>query len=133
LALGDLGDLENPGKGLRSVLNVAEEVEVSLPGLKYHKIPLKDGAYISPGKMREAIGWIRERVVEGKVLVACHYGVGRSASIVIGYLCSIGFGYQDALDLVSSKRSGVTPMPGLEETVNQSLNHLEGEKECTLQ
>jgi protein-tyrosine phosphatase len=133
LALGDLGDLENPRKGLASILNVAEEVEVRFCGLKYHKIPLKDGAIIPPERMGEAIRWIQENIDEGKVLVACHYGVGRSASIVIGYLCSIGFKYKDALDFVSSKRSGVTPMPGLEETIKESFNHLMKEKGCTLQ
>lgn len=106
------------------------------PNLKYHKIPLKDGVVIPPEKMREAIQWVREHMALGHVLVACHYGVGRSASIVIGYLCSIGFGYQEAVDFVSSKRSGVNPMPGLEETIKESLDHLQEVqevKECTLQ
>ncbi|NWF91871.1 MAG: dual specificity protein phosphatase family protein [Syntrophaceae bacterium] len=106
-----------------SVLNVAEEVEVSPPNLKYHKIPLRDGIPIPPERMREALEWIREHIVREKVLVACHYGVGRSASIIIGYLCSIGFGYQEALDFVSSKRAGVNPIPGLEETIRKSFNH----------
>jgi protein-tyrosine phosphatase len=125
--------LENPGKELRFILNVAEEVEVRVPNLEYHKIPLKDGVIIPPEKMREAIRWIGENIAQGKVLVACHYGVGRSASIVIGYLCSIGFGYKEALEFVSSKRSGVNPIPGLEETIRESLDHLQEVKECTLQ
>ncbi len=125
--------MENPGKGLRSILNVADEVEASIPNVKYHKIPLKDGAIIPPEKMREAIRWIREHIASGKVLVACHYGVGRSASIVIGYLYSLGFGYKEALDFVSSKRPGVDPISGLEETIRESLDNLEGVRECTSQ
>lgn len=125
--------MERPKKELGSVLNVAEEVEVMLPNMNYHKIPLKDGAIIPPEKMREAIQWIREHIVSGNVLVACHYGVGRSASIVIGYLCSLGFEYKKALDFVSSKRRGVNPIPGLKETIKESLQHLQGVKGCTLQ
>ncbi|MGB9627509.1 MAG: dual specificity protein phosphatase family protein [Thermodesulfobacteriota bacterium] len=125
LAIGDLGDLKNLGNGVGCVLNVAEEVEVT-PPLEYRKIPLKDGSIIPPSQMQEAICWIRDRVGSKKVLVACHYGVGRSASIVIGYLCSLGFGYQEALDFVSSKKPKITPMPKLEETIKESL---QGSKE----
>ena len=125
--------MENPGKGLKSVLNVAEEVEVRFPYLEYHKIPLKDGVIIPPEKMREDIEWIRKHIALGNVLVACHYGVGRSASIVVGYLCSIGYGYKEAVDFVSSKRSGVNPIPGLEETIKESLDHAQEVKKCTLQ
>ncbi len=114
-----------------SVLNVAEEVEVRPPAMKYHKIPLRDGVVIPPQKMQEAIRWIREHIASEKVLVACHYGVGRSASIVIGYLCSVGFGYREALDFVSSKRPGVNPIPGLEETIRESLKDLKEVKACT--
>lgn len=123
--------MENPGEGLKFILNVADEVEVMLPNVNYHKIPLKDGVTIPPEKMREALRRIREHIATGKVLVACHYGVGRSASIVIGYLCSLGFGYKEALDFVSSKRSGVNPIPGLEETIRKSFDHLQEVKECT--
>lgn len=133
LAIGNLEDLENPGEEIGFILNVAEEVEVNLPTVKYKKIRLKDGMPIPVEKMREAIRWIREHISSGKVLIACHYGVGRSASIVIGYLSSFGFGYEEALDFVSSKGRRVDPMPDLEKTIRLSLNSLEGAPGCTLQ
>ncbi len=120
-------DLEEPEEGVTSILNVAEEVEVHHPNLNYHKIPLKDGVPIPVDRMREAIRWIKTHISSDKVLVACHWGVGRSASIVIGYLCSLGFGYEEALNFVSSKRPGVNPIPGLKETI-QNLNHEGGER-----
>ena len=131
LAVGDLEDLENPGEEIGSILIVAEEVEINPPPGKYYKISLKDGTPIPVEKMREAIGWIREHIASEKLLIACHYGVGRSASVVIGYLCSFGFGYREALDFVSSKRPGVDPMPDLEKTIRQSLNEQEGARKCT--
>lgn len=131
LALGNLEDLENPGREICSILNVAEEVEINPSPGKYYKISLKDGAPIPVEKMREAIGWVREHISSEKVLVACHYGVGRSASVVIGYLCSFGFGYREALDFVSSKRLRIDPIPGLEETIRESVNNLKGVRKCT--
>lgn len=122
LAVGDLEDLEKPGEEIGSILIVAEEVEINPPPGKYYKISLKDGTPIPVEKMRDAIGWIREHIASEKVLVACHYGVGRSASVVIGYLCSMGFTYKEALDFVSSKRPGVDPMPDLEKTIKESLS-----------
>ena len=113
--------MENLGNGVGCVLNVAEEVDVT-PPLEYKKIPLKDGSIIPPQKMREAIGWIRDRIGSKKVLIACHYGVGRSASIAIGYLCSLGFGYQEAVEFVSSKKPKITPMPNLKESIQESLH-----------
>jgi len=115
---------------VNSILNVAEEVEVNLPNHNYYKIPLRDGVPIPVEKMKEAVEWIQKHISSEKVLVACHYGVGRSASIIIGYLCSIGFGYNEALNFVSSKRPGVNPIPGLEDTIKR-LNHKEGNIKCT--
>lgn len=129
MAIGDLKDLENPQGEVNSILNVAEEVEVDPPNHNYYKIPLKDGVPIPVEKMREAIDWIRTHIASGKVLVACHYGVGRSASIIIGYLCSIGFGYKEALNFVSSKKPGVNPIPELEETIKR-LNSKEVKPVC---
>ncbi len=125
--------MKNFGQRIGSILNVAEEVEVNLLTAKYKKIPLKDGVPIPVERMREAINWIREHISSGKVLVACHYGVGRSASIVIGYLSSFGFGYEEALDFVFAKGRRVDPVPELEKTIRLSLNSLEGAPGCTLQ
>lgn len=132
-AVGNLEDLENPGGEIGSILKVAEEVEVNLPRVKHYKISFKDGVRIPVEKMQEAIDWIREDIASEKVLVACHYGLGRPASVVIRYLCSLGFGYKEALDFVSSKGPGVNPIPGLEETIRESLNNLEGGRKCTSQ
>lgn len=128
MAIGDLKDLENPVEEVRSILNVAEEIDVNLPNYNYHKIPLKDGVPIPLEKMREAIEWIRKYISSDKVLVACHYGVGRSASIIIGYLCSVGFGYKEALNFISLKRPGINPIPGLEETIKRLV--MEGDFKC---
>jgi protein-tyrosine phosphatase len=123
LAIGNLEDLKNPGREISSILNVAEEVDVEHKNVRYRKIPLKDGNPVPVEKMREAINWIKDQTASGNVLVACHYGVGRSVSIVIGYLCSIGFTYTEARELLLSKLPRIDPMPGLENTIRESLNN----------
>lgn len=53
------------------------------------------------------------RRVGGKVLVHCNAGVSRSASLVIGYLIiSCGYAFQDAYNLVKSKRACIQPNAG---------------------
>lgn len=132
LAVGNLEDLGNPVEEIGSILNVAEEVEVNLSRVKYNKIPLKDREPIPVEKMRETISWIREQIASEKILVACHYGMGRSASVGIGYLCNLGFGYKEALDFVCLKRPGINPLPGLGETIGQILSD-HGARKCILQ
>lgn len=59
----------------------------------------------------EFIGTAKEH--NGKVLVHCNAGVSRSATLVMGYLIVIcGFSFDDAYDLVKSKRSCVRPNDG---------------------
>jgi len=134
-----LEDLKRPQNEIGFILNVAEEVDVNprkvvamnhRKGVAYHKIPLKDGAPIPAEKMREAIQVIRQHIGSEKVLVACHYGVGRSASILMGYLCSAGMGYEEAFNLVSSKRPRVEPLPGLPETIRETLHNVEEVQRC---
>lgn len=118
--------MEKPQGEVASILNVAEEIDLETLHPGYHKIPLQDGKPIPPDKMKEAIMWIRDHMASGKVLVGCHYGVGRSPSIVIGYICSMGYGYEDALHLVSSKQTKVVPLPQLAETIRTTLVNLGG-------
>ena len=63
--------------------------------------------------MSEAILWIKDHIRHQGVLVVCKAGIGRSPSIVIGYLCSIGFGYDEAVRFVGSKRGDISPVPNL--------------------
>ncbi len=59
----------------------------------------------------EFIGTAKE--LKGKVLVHCNAGVSRSTTLVIGYLIVIcGFSFDEAFDLVKSKRSCVRPNDG---------------------
>jgi len=126
LALGNIGDAKNPSHEITALLNVADDVELHKPARKYHKIPLQDGPPVPVEKMLEAINWIEKSIISDKILVFCRYGAGRSASVVIGYLCSIGFDYPEAVKFVASKKQGIDPLPLLAETVRMALEKKEG-------
>jgi protein-tyrosine phosphatase len=113
LAVGAAADARRSPEKFTAVLNVAEEVDLDAAGKTCHKIPLKDLVPISPEAMSEAILWIKEHIRHQGVLVVCKAGIGRSPSIVIGYLCSIGFGYDEAVRFVGSKQSDISPVPNL--------------------
>jgi len=121
LALAKRDGLEETPQETTAFLNVGDVADLYPPPLIYHKIPLKDGTPIPVERMLEAIVWIQENIVSGKVLVFCRYGRRRSASVIIGYLCSTGLGYEDALRLVSSKKLDIYPLPELAETIRKAL------------
>ncbi|MEF9425716.1 MAG: dual specificity protein phosphatase family protein, partial [Candidatus Mariimomonas ferrooxydans] len=121
LAIAKKDGIENAPEEITAILNVADDVDIYPPPGNYHKIPLKDGVPPPVEKIEEAIHWIRKNIVNHKVLVFCRYGAGRSASVVIGYLCSIGYDYEDALRLVASKKPDINPLPSLAETLKKVL------------
>lgn len=113
LAVGSAADARRAPETFTAILNVAEEVDVAVSGSTCHKISLKDLIPISPEAMSEAIMWIKEHIRHQGVLVICKEGIGRSPSIVIGYLCSIGFGYDEALRFVGARQGDISPVPNL--------------------
>ncbi|MDI6704201.1 MAG: dual specificity protein phosphatase [bacterium] len=125
LALGNIGDAENPPSEITAFLNVADDVELYKPVKKYYKIPLQDGSRVPVEMMLKAINWIDKNIILDKILVFCRYGAGRSVSVVIGYLCSIGFDYTEAVKFVASKKRHIDPLPLLAETIKIALKQKE--------
>jgi len=121
LALGNIKDAENPPREITALLNVADDIELSKPTRKYYKIPLVDGPPAPVEKILEAIHWIEKNIISDKILVFCTFGAGRSVSVVIGYLCSIGFDYPEAVKFILSKKPDIDPLPLLAETIKIAL------------
>lgn len=121
LALGNIKDLENLPQNITALLNVADDIELYKPARKYYKIPLQDGPPVPEERMLEAIHWIEKNIISDKILVFCTFGAGRSVSVVIGYLCSIGFDYPEAVKFILSKKPDIDPLPLLAETIKIAL------------
>ena len=102
-----------------ALLNVADDVDFRPGSRIYCKIPLRDGTAIPVAKMREAVEWIARHIAEQRVIVSCRYGRGRSASVVIAYLCgAVGMAYGEAISLVALHRADVAPLPQLAQTID---------------
>jgi protein-tyrosine phosphatase len=100
-------------------LNVADDVEFQPRSNSHGRVPLRDGTAIPTEQMREAIDWISEHIQQRRVIVFCRYGRGRSASVVVAYLCSAaGLSYANALSLVARHRAGMVPLPELASTID---------------
>jgi hypothetical protein len=100
-----------------AILNVADDVDFHPASTVYGRIALKDGTAIPVEKMREAVEWIRKHIADRRVIVTCRYGRGRSVSVAIGYLCSAGMPYGDAVNRVVRRRAGAAPLPKLAQTI----------------
>jgi protein-tyrosine phosphatase len=109
LAIGDIHDANDLSKGITAILNCTEEHDTSREGIPYLKIPLIDFQPINPEYIPRAIRWIKEVIADHTLLVHCNAGIGRSPSIVVCYLCEIGFGFQEAVRLVKTKRPDALP------------------------
>ncbi len=132
LAIGRWNGLEEHPKKITFLLNVADDADLCPPPKNYYKIPFKDGVPLQVKKLREAVSFIDRYSKKGKILVFCRYGKGRSASVVIAYLCSIGYDYEEAVKLVAKKRVGINPVPGLSQIIRMAVKKgsLNKEKEC---
>ena len=126
LGLGNLEDAKNPPHKITALLNVADDIELYKPARKCYKIPLQDGPPVPEERMLEAINWIEKNIISDKILVFCRYGAGRSASVVIGYLCSLGFDYTEAVKFILSKKPDIDPLPLLAETIKIALKQKKG-------
>ena len=109
LAIGDIHDANNLSKEVTAVLNCSEEHDTDREGILYLKIPLIDFQPINPEFIPRAVRWLKDVISDNTVLVHCNAGIGRSPSIVVCYLCETGFGFEEAVRLVKSKRPDALP------------------------
>jgi protein-tyrosine phosphatase len=117
LAIGSYKDALHPSPEVTALLNVAAERDVETQ-LLYQKVPIADMKPIPPEQLKEAVEWIRDHIDAYTIRVFCNAGVGRSPSVVIGYLCCFrGFGFDNAVVLVTKRKSEVSILPRLIQSI----------------
>jgi len=123
LAIGSFQDAQSAQEEVFAFLNVAEEIDLVLPQeVLYYKIPIKDFSFIPFEKLKEAIDWIHKYIDKSRILVFCNSGIGRSPSVVIGYLCVVlGFSFGQAVEFVAGKKPNISILPGLVQTIDEIL------------
>ncbi len=120
LAIGSYQDALRPAPDITALLNVAEEKDLKT-SLLYHKIPIIDMQPIPSGQMLEAVKWIQKYIGKHKIMVFCNAGIGRSPSVVIGYLCCfLNYGFGQAIEYVAKKKSDISILPNLIKTIEET-------------
>ena len=123
LLVGNVEDAKNPPSFVEGVLFLAKEHDIPPPdGILFAKIPLVEFGQADPQQVYEAVAWLERHAPKKKVMVCCRAGMGRSVSMVIAYLCCAqGMDYSEAVQLLRSRRPGATPLPMLEDTIQQVI------------
>ena len=120
LAIGSFEEALTPSPEISALLNVAIEKDLHNTNLLYHKVSIVDMSPIPSIQMKEAVEWIRDHIGEHKIMVFCNLGVGRSPSVVIGYLCSVlGYGFGEAVELVARRKPDISILPNLIKTIEE--------------
>ena len=118
LSIGNYEEALKPPPTISALLNVAIEKDIHDSTVLYHKIPIVDMQPIPSKQMREAVEWIRDQIAEYKIMVFCNAGVGRSPSVVIGYLCCVlGYGFGEAVEFVARRKPEMSILPNLIKTI----------------
>lgn len=121
LAVSPLLDARKAPEEFSAFLNVADEIDYEDNDRTVLKIPLKDMLPLPPYELSQAVKWIRAQILQHSVLVFCNVGMSRGPSVTISYLCSIGFGYDEAVGFVSSRVPNIHPAPHLKESVEDCI------------
>lgn len=118
LAIGNYEAALDPLPTISALLNVAAERDLLNTTRLYHKIPIVDMQPIPAVQMREAVEWLKRHITGHEIMVCCNAGIGRSSSVVIGYLCCcLGYGFGEAVEFVARKKPDISILPNLIETI----------------
>lgn len=124
LALGNAIDAQNERDHFDAFLNVAAEIDIDpyLFGEKpYLKLQINDMMPIPAFRLMEAAEFIDQHINTARILVFCDGGVGRSPSVVIGYLCSKGMRFGQAVEFVAMRKPFMSILPDLIESIKKAF------------
>jgi hypothetical protein len=122
LALGGRFDDEHVAMiagdlGIRHVVDVRieacdDEELLRAHGIELLHLPTEDVCAIEDGMLREGVAWVTARLErEGRVLLHCAHGIGRSALLTMCVLVARGEAPLDALSRMKAARPVVAPSP----------------------
>ncbi len=127
LAVGSFGEALLLPDDIDAFLCVAEEKELQETDRLSEKIPVTDMQPIPARQLAAAVEWIRKHIGDHRILVFCNAGVGRSPSIIVGYLCcELGYRFGEAVEYVARRHPGMSTLPELITSVEDAEKLLEG-------
>jgi len=124
LSIGNAADAQNALEYFEAFLNVASEVQVDpalFGGKPYLKVSIDDMKPIPAFRLMEAADFIDQHINSRRVLVFCDGAVGRSPSVVVGYLCSKGMRFGQAVEFVAMRKPYMSTLPDLIESIRKAF------------
>ena len=124
----------NGGKeNVSHILNVADRIFYAPfhPKLKLEMVSINDHGRTELSKLfKRCFQFIDDALQNsGKVLVHCHLGVNRSATIIIAYICrERKCSFKEAFDFAKSKRCVIDPVPQYKQQIEANLDLIHGLK-----
>jgi hypothetical protein len=125
LAVG--GELRNnrqiralSGLGITAVVDMRSEsldnvAELERLGIHFLHLPTEDWHSSTQEDLETGSNWVLNEIEitrNGKVLIHCQHGMGRSVILAGAVLLKMGYDWQEALRLIKSKRLGAGPLNG---------------------
>ena len=125
LAIGSFEEAVEPSSEVDALLCVAQEHDVDSGSRKYHKVPIVDMQPIPVGQMEDAVNWIGDNITDHRIMVFCNAGIGRTPSVVVGYLCcALGYSFGDAVEHVANRKPYMSILPNLIQTIDEVKNDI---------
>jgi len=104
-------------KGVTHILIAANNLEKFFPNdFEYKIFPLYDSEYTKITKyFEESNNFIKNSILNGKILIHCGAGISRSVSLLLAYMiANMNMNYSEAIKIMKEKRSIANPNPGFE-------------------
>ena len=128
LYLGNIPNAMEIGKKLNirfvAILNCTDDPELdplnSLPGFNVKRLDQWDGEEYPPEKIKDGIKFIEDHMkTSSMVLVCCHAGISRSAGMVLAYLMSKKYDYNEAVRIIRKARPFIQIHPRIDLSVRK--------------
>lgn len=112
--------------GITAIINMRMHsvyADAVFNGINYLHLPTPDNTPPSLQVLEQGADFADQEINKGgKVYIHCRQGLGRGPTMTIAYLMKIGMTFSDALALVKSVRTFISPRPGqIEQLKNLEL------------
>lgn len=120
----ELEDLSR--EGFRTIISLLDEVEerpyydirkTEVMGFKRYSIPVRDFTAPKLTDFQQFLNIVSKSLNQGKVLIHCHGGIGRTGTMAAAYWIKKGLPADKAIEKVRRSRPGAIEIPEQEESL----------------